>query len=272
MAQPISAPTLVTPSKQRTILQYLVKRRDLDNPKEVEPTSSEEFCWPEEFDATTTDTPPSEFATPGEQSPETVGEGSADEADTTPPWSGEATSDILARMNTYKYVRMVDLEKLDLNERHGYELYKKSVEQTTTMCTVLNEGSPDTQGLSEQPRDVTPPKEDTVRFDWRVDLRDHSLRYDSLVEQTGQRGGGQAATRDLRCWSDDDRTAPGQRKITPWRGRLDSPVSHHNLWDRKEGQWDTPGGQATVGVHPSATPRRECMMGGGDITLVTPPT
>jgi len=118
------------------------------------------------------------------------------------------------------------------------------------VCTVLNE---DTQGLSEPLRDITLPKEGTATFDWRVDLRDHSLRYDSLVEpmgHTGQRGRGQAVTRELRCWPDDDRTAPvqKQRESTPWRGQIDSPVSHHNLWDR-EGvtRCDTPGGAGDSG-------------------------
>jgi len=158
IAQPIAAPTPVVPPNQRTILQYLVPRGPLDNLKEVTRTSPGEFCWPEEFDMTTTDTPPSEFATPGEQSPETVGEGSADEADTEPTWPRGATSDILSRMNTYKFIRIADLEKLDRNERRRYE-------QTTTACAVRNEGGSDTQGLSEQSWDVTLPKEfDTAKL------------------------------------------------------------------------------------------------------------
>jgi len=163
-----------------------VKRSDIDNPREAEPTSPVEFRWPEEFDSTLTDTPPSESATPGEHSPETVVEGSADEADTEPTWRREATSDLLARMNTYKFVKIVDLEKLDLSERQSYERKSYEIENTTTACTVLSERSSDTQGPNERPRDVTLPKEDMARFGWRVDLQDNSYRYDRPVERLTQ--------------------------------------------------------------------------------------
>jgi len=198
----VPAPT--TPSDQRTILQYLVNKSDIATYKEVEPMPLGEFRRPEEADTPTTGTPPSEFATPGGQSPETVKGGSADEADTVPTWSRdetsdilarinttltvdgdsvyeadtrptwsrEATSDILSRINTYKYVGTVDLEKLDLNERQGHE------------------GSSDTQGLNEQPRDVTLLQDNTARFDWRVDLKDNSYKYDSLVEPVEHTGRG----------------------------------------------------------------------------------
>jgi len=166
IAPPIAVPTPVTPSQQRTIPQYFAKKGVRDGPREVERTPPEKFHWPKEYDFTITDTPPSEFATPGENSPETVGKGSVDEADTEPSWPRGATSDMLTRIDTYKFVRVVDLEKLDLNERKRYE---RRVEQTTMECTVRDEGSSDTQGPSEQPRDVTLPKE--VTFDWRVDLR-----------------------------------------------------------------------------------------------------
>jgi len=69
-----------------------------------------------------------------------------DEADTKTTWPRGATSDILAKINTYRFVRMGDLEK-----RQRYEM---SVEQTTMECTVRNEGSSDTHGISGQPQDV----------------------------------------------------------------------------------------------------------------------
>jgi len=114
-------PTPVKPPKQRTIPQYFVRKGALDSPKEGELTSPGESHWPEEHDFTTTDTPPGEFAMPEVSSPETVGRGSEDEADTGPTWPREATSDILASINTYKFVRIGDLEKLDQNERQSYE-------------------------------------------------------------------------------------------------------------------------------------------------------
>jgi len=183
--QPRAVPTPASPSNQRTILLYLIKKSDIDNPKEVESTSPGEFRWPEEPDKPTTGTPPCEFAMPGGQSPVAAEGSSADEVDTEPTWPREATSDILARMNTYKFVRIVNLEKLNLNERQGYE---RSIEKTNIACTVLSEGSSDTQELTEQPRDDTRRQEDTARFDWRVDLKDSSYRYDSLVETVGHTG------------------------------------------------------------------------------------
>jgi len=94
-------PIPATLSGQRTITQYLVKKSDIDTRKKVQPTSPGEFREPERPDTPTTGTPHSEFATPGGQSPETVDGSSADEADTGPTWSREATSDILSRINTY---------------------------------------------------------------------------------------------------------------------------------------------------------------------------
>jgi len=117
----------------------------------------------------------------------------------------------------------------------------------------------DTRGPNEQPSDVTLLQGDnTARFDWRVDLKDNNYKYDRLVEPMGhtqERGGGRTShkttatlnlqlIRLLRCWSDDtiDRPSHTPRESTPWRGQTDSPVLHHNLWD-KEGvrpQCDTP--------------------------------
>jgi len=55
--QPMVVPTPVTPSKQRTIPTYFVKKGALDRPREVEQTPPGEFHWPEEHDFPTTDTP-----------------------------------------------------------------------------------------------------------------------------------------------------------------------------------------------------------------------
>jgi len=176
----MAVPAPVTPSKQKTIPQYFVKKDARGGPREVKQTPPREFHWPEEHDFTTTDTPPSEFETPGDQRPETVGEGSADKADTEPTWPRGATSDILAKINTYRFVRVGDPE-----ERQPHEM---STEQKTMACTVRNEGKSDNQGISEQPRDVPRSQEGTAEFDWRVDLRDHSFRYDSLVEHGGHTG------------------------------------------------------------------------------------
>jgi len=189
--------------------------------------------------------------------------------DTEPSWPTGATSDIPTRINTYKLVRVVDLEKLELTERHRYE---KSVEQTAMECAVQSEGSSDTQGIGGQTRDDPRPRQGTAEIDWRVELRDHSLRFDSLGE-LGQREGGRAVTLNLRGWPDDDRTAPDprQRECIPWRERIDSPFSHHNLWDRKK-PCDPQGGASDSGGTPRGDTLSRVYDGGGDRTLVTPPT
>jgi len=173
------------------------------------------------------------------------------------------------RINTYKYVRIVELEEqksTDLTERQGN---RGSTNEPDASLTVLREGRSDTQGPNEQPRDVTLLQGDTARFEWRVDLKDNSYKYDSLVKPVGhteQREGRHTATRNLRCWSDDDIDGPGQtpRESTPWRGLTDSPVSQHNLWYSKEvrQQCDTPVGAYDGGANSCVTHRRECMMGG----------
>jgi len=108
----------------------------------------------------------------------------------------------------------------------------------------------DTRGFNEQPSDVTLLQGDhTARFDGRVNLKDNNYKYDRLVEPVGhteEKGGiptshKTTATlnlqpiRLLQCWSDDaiDRPSHTPRESTPWQGHTDSPVSHHNLWDRE---------------------------------------
>jgi len=110
-----------------------VEKSDIGTCREAQPTSPGESRRPDGSDTPPTGTPPSEFATPRGQSPERVDWGanlterqgngeSTDEADTLPPWSKEMTSDILSKINTYKYVRLVELmgqERADLPERQG---------------------------------------------------------------------------------------------------------------------------------------------------------
>jgi len=269
VAVPIAVPTPVPPSGQKTIPQYFVKKGALIGPKEGEPTSPGEFRWPEEYHFTITDTPPGEFATPEGSSPETVSKCSEDEADTEPTGPREATSDISARINTYKYVRIGDLERLELNERH-----EKRRELSATACTVWDEGNCDTQGLRAQFRDVALPEEDCmVKYDWRVDLKDSSYRYDRLVEPVGHTGQheGQTLTMvrmDLRRWSEDQ-----PRANTSGGERADSPVSHNNLWDREEvrSRCDTQGAAGNSGGTTRCDTSSRMYDGGGDLTLVTPP-
>jgi len=158
----------------------------------------------------------------------------------------------------------VEQERADLTERQGNG---GSTDEPDTSSTGPREAKSDTQGPNEQLRDVTLLQGDnTAMFDWRVDLQDNNYKYDRLVEPVGhteQRGGRRTphsttATlnlqpiRLLRCWSDDgiDRPSQTPRESTPWRGKTDSPVSHHNLWNRE-------------GCDPSVTPRSLYMTMGG---------
>jgi len=262
----MAAPTPVTPSKQRTIPQYFVKKGALGGPREKEQTPPGTFYWPEEYDFTTTDTPPSEVATPRAQSPENVGEGSVKGEDAEPTRPLTATSDILARINkinTYRVERIGDLER-----RQHQEM---SVEPTTMEHIGRDEGSSDTQEISGQAWDE--PRPQTAELDWRVELRDHRLQYDRLTEPggpTGQSGGGLAVTFNLGGWPDGDQIAR-QRESTPWRGLRDSPISHLNLWDR-EMSGDPHGGAYDGGGTPRGDTSSRMYDGGGDSTLATPPT
>jgi len=246
---PRAASRPVTPSKQRTIPQYFVKKGPLGGPREREQTPPGIFHWPEEHDFTSTDTPPNEAATPRAQSPETVGEGSVDNEDTEPTWPLGATTDILAKINMYRLAGVGDLERR--------QQYTMNAEQTTRECAARNEGCPDNREASGQARDDPRPREGTAEFDWRVELRDHSLRYDSL---TGP------ATLKQRGWPDGDR-AVKQRECTPWRGQMDSPISHLNLWDG-EMTGDPHGGAYDSGGTPRGDKASSMYDGGGDSTPV----
>jgi len=143
-----AVPTPEAPSNQRTTIQYLVKRSDIGTYREAQPTSPGES---RQSDGS--DTPPSEFATPGRQSPETV------------DWGA-------------------DLTECQVNG--------ESTDEAGTLPTWPRKVTSDTHGPNEQPSDLTLFQGDnTVRFNWRVDLKDNNYKYDRLVEPVGhteQRG------------------------------------------------------------------------------------
>jgi len=165
-------------------------------------------------------------------------------------------------MNTYKFVRIVDLEE------PSSDVLTERQDAGESTNKALSYRSSDTQGLNEQPRDVTLPKEDTARFYWRVNLQDNSYKYDRLVEPCWGESEGQAATRDLRRWSDDQ-----PRESMPGRGLTDGPVSHNNLWDRKEVRpWcDIPVGAGDSGGKPRCDTSSRVYDGGSDRIPQTPP-
>jgi len=102
-------------------------------------------------------------------------------------------SDILSRINIYKYVRLVELEeheRADLTERQGNG---GSTDEPDPSSAGPREAKSNSQGPNEQPRDVTVlQRNNAAKFDWRVDLKDNHYRYDRLVEpvQTPNREGG----------------------------------------------------------------------------------
>jgi len=105
-----------------------------------------------------------------------------------PTWSREATSDILSRINTYKYVKLVELvahteESAALTEPPGNG---GATDEADTLPTWPRVAMADTQGPNEPPGNVPLPQRDnTAGFDWRVDLKDNNYKYDRLVEPGG---------------------------------------------------------------------------------------
>jgi len=130
--------------------------------------------------------------------------------------------------------------------------HRESRAQPTPPGEALASDGPETQ-----PRDVsTPHGHGPERFDWRVDQRDNTYKYEKLLEPEGPaehtRGKdpdmpfSTPVTQDLQHirlltrWSDKllgsrwglDKGSSALREDTRFQGQADSPVSHNNFWDR----------------------------------------
>jgi len=141
--------------------------------------------------------------------------------------------------------------------------------------------TPDVNEPDAQPRDAsTFQREHPERFDWQVDLRDNTYKYERLVEPVGsaEQAGRRhtpfrtTATLNLQSiglltrWSDESRGSGGgfykgslaPREDTRFRRQADSPIPHNNIWERAAAQYtcDTPSGVYD---------------GGGKRVLETPP-
>jgi len=192
-----------TKPKQRTVIRYIVKKDEDGAHRESGAQPTAQSTPPREaLGSDGSDTPPSEGATPRGQSPAKVDgegtsqsgphdEGSTDEAETSHTWPREATFDthgprepscvpwpqrdntagfdILSRINTCKYVRLVEHveqteERRNLTERQGNG---RSTGEADMLPTWPKEATSDTHGPNEQPSDVTLLKGDnTGRYNW----------------------------------------------------------------------------------------------------------
>jgi len=174
---PRVVPTPGAATKHGTIIKYLVhqypRAADIDKgaPREPrqQPTPPGEVLGPEG-----PGTPPREVATPRGNSPEMVdwraalhgcqidwGSASETEESPTRPMEDEQPSSSLVTEDA--------------------DRYRESRAQPTPL-----ESTPDATGLDAQPRDAPTPQGDySAKFDWRVDLKDSTYKYDRLEGASG---------------------------------------------------------------------------------------
>jgi len=98
--------------------------------------------------------------------------------------------------------------------------------------------------------------DNTVRYNWRADLTDNTYKYDKLVEPLGPDRKDTPVTstvnlqpiRALTSWIDEIHGKRGD--AARGRHRADSPISHHNSWERVATHHtnDTPSGVYDGGV------------------------
>jgi len=253
LPHPRAVPTPITIAKQGTIIRYLVRKSDSTYRESGAQPTPQSTPPRVALGPVGSETPPSEVATPRGQSPEMVDwRGALDGCQV--DWGAASETDESSTRPTENE------QTSDTSVTDDADRYRESRAQPTPLGE-----TPDANGPDAQLRGASPPHGDQPeRFDWRVDLRDSTYKYDRLVEPVGpaeQRVGRDTpfittATlnlqpiRLLRCWSDEtlgsrgghDKESQAPRESTPWRGQTDSPVSHHNSWDRAEvrPQCDTP--------------------------------
>jgi len=240
--QPRAVPTPVTVTEQGTILRYLVSKSETQTYRKsgAQPTSPGESRRSDE-----PDTPPSDVITPRGNSPEMV-DWEADLNGCQVDWGGAGEAD--ASLTRPTETKQPDAPSAPDNA----DRLRESGAQPTP-----REATPDDGGPNAQPSDAPMLQGDnTLRFDWRVDLRDNTYKYDRLLEPVGpaeQRLGRDTPFRTpatlnlqpirlLRRWSDEtlgsrgghDKESQAPRERTPGRGQTDSPVSHRNSWNRVE--------------------------------------
>jgi len=203
-----------------------------------------------------------------------------------PYYQGAAA--FISKINMYQHVRLAELERADTIERQG----KGGGVVTSPTWPMESTIDMDTD---EEPSDV-PQRDNTAGYNWRADLTDNTYRFDKLVQHSGPDGDKQVTTtgklqpiQTLTHWINEIHGRGGD--IVPGRRLADSPISHHNTWERvaSHSTYDTPsgvyhGGGACVfetptaksnGRHSAAGPTGDPQSGvfdsGGDHILVTPP-
>jgi len=154
--------------------------------------------------------------------------------------------------------------------------YRESGAQPTPLGSTLDATGPDAQ-----PRDVPTPQGDyPAKFDWRVDLKDNTYKYDRLVEPAGSAERARRRNTPFRTtatlnlqpiriltrWPDEslgsgggfDKGSQAFREDTRFRGQADSPIPYNNTWERAVAQ---PTCDTSSGVY----------NGGGERVPETPP-
>jgi len=235
-------PKLVTGTQRGTIIKYLVRRgedqtihRGTYRAVGTQPTPPREALGSDG-----PKTPPSDAATPRGRSPETVDWGDALHGCQV-DWGAACEAKVsLTRPTEYKQPSgsLVTASTTDVADTH-----REAGAQPTPPGETLGANEPDTQ-----PSDVLAPQGDYPEgFNWRVDLRDNTYKYERLVGPVGsaEQAGGRdtpfrtTATLNLQPirlltrWSDEplgnrggcDRGGPATREDTRLLGPADSPVS-----------------------------------------------
>jgi len=250
--------------EQGTIIRYLVRKSEdgtYRKPGAQPPPQSTPPRLALGYDGP--DTPPSEVFMPRGQSPKLV------------DWRG-ALEGCQVDWGTASVADGCPTRPTE-NEQPSDPAAKDNID---TQSTHLSE-TPDANGPDAQPRDVpTPQRDHPERLDWRVDLADNAYKYERLVEQGGsaeQTTEGNTSFRTtatlnlqpiklLTRWLDElpgsgggfDRESSATWEHTRCLGSTDSPVSHHNSWNRAE-------------VRPRCDTPASVYDGGGQRVPETPP-
>jgi len=277
--------TPVAVTRQGTIIKYIgykiksddgTTHRGTHKSQETQPTPPREA-----LESDGPDIPPNNVATPRGHSPERVdwgdalngckvdwgAAGEAQESLTRPTENKQPNGpSVTYNADKYRKSRVQptppEEEAFAANGRVEQPSGSSATASTTTMLTHTESQeqptppgeTPGADGPNAQHSNVLAPHGDySEGFDWRVDLRDNTYKYERLGGPVGspEQAGGRdtpfrttatlnlQSIRLLRRWSDEPlsnrggfyRESPATREDRRYLGPADSPVSHTNLWE-----------------------------------------